>query len=459
MEKVRIETDVLGEIAVPADKYWKSQTQRSLENFRIGTEKMPKGIIRSFMILKKACAQANLAFGKISEKQADAIVHVCDEVLAGQWMDQFPLSVWQTGSGTQTNMNVNEVITMLGNAYADEQILSANDVVNCSQSSNDTFPAALHILCALEVHERLLPALDRMIAQFSVLEKENAGIIKIGRTHLQDATPLYFSQELSGYRSMLEHSRQQILAALPFIYELACGATAVGSGINCPVGFDLDVTGRISASTGLPFVPDPNKFHALTSKDACAFLSGGLKALAANLMKIANDIRLLASGPRCNIHEIDIPANEPGSSIMPGKVNPTQCESMTMVCVQVMGNDATVGFAASQGQFELNVFMPVIAYNLDQSIRLLSDSMNSFCTHCLSGLKANEEKMREYVDNSLMLVTCLNPVIGYKKAAQAAQYAHQNDISLKEAITTLGYLSEEEFDRYVDAKKMIHTEL
>lgn len=456
MEKYRIESDVLGEVKVPSDKYWKSQTQRSLENFKIGMEKMPTSIIRSFMILKKACANANEQFHKINQEQARTISWVCDEILAGKWKDQFPLSVWQTGSGTQTNMNVNEVITMIGNEYVKKEILTPNDVVNCSQSSNDTFPAALHIMCALEVIEKLKPSLHEMIDQLKILEKENEEIIKIGRTHLQDATPLYFSQELSGYRSMLEHSEAQIDHALTFIYELACGATAVGSGINCPKGFDQVVTNLISQYTNLPFRTDPNKFHALTSKDACVFLSGALKGLAANLMKIANDIRLLASGPRCNIHEIDIPANEPGSSIMPGKVNPTQCESMTMVCVQVMGNDATIGFAASQGNFELNVFMPVIAYNLDQSIGLLSDSIHSFTIHCLKGLKANKKQMEKYVNQSLMLVTCLNPIIGYKKAAQAAQYAYEHNLLLKDAILALGFLTEAEFDEYVDAKKMIN---
>lgn len=456
MENFRIEKDVLGEVKVPADKYWMSQTQRSLENFRIGTEKMPWMIIESFMFLKKACARANADLKKISYEQAEAIAWVCDEVLAGRYTDQFPLSVWQTGSGTQTNMNVNEVISMIGNKHVPDANLSPNDIVNCSQSSNDTFPAALHIMCALEVMQDLKPALHHMTEQLRRLEKENEGIIKIGRTHLQDATPLYFSQELSGYRSMLEHNEAQIDQALSFIYELACGATAVGSGINCPPEFDRAVTGLLAEYTYLPFRPDPNKFHALTSKDACVFLSGALKALAANLMKIANDIRLLASGPRCNLHEIDIPANEPGSSIMPGKVNPTQCESMTMVCVQVMGNDAAIGFAASQGNFELNVFMPVIAYDLDQSIRLLSDSMRSFTDHCLNGLKANKEQMRKFVDHSLMLVTCLNPVIGYKKAAEAASLANRENLSLKEAILRLGYLTPEQFDEYVNAEKMIN---
>ena len=371
-------------------------------------------------------------------------------------MDQFPLKVWQTGSGTQTNMNVNEVISMLGNEYAKENILHPNDTVNCSQSSNDTFPAALHIMTATKIGSQLFPALDKTIEVFKKLEEKHKDIIKIGRTHLQDATPLYFSQELSGYRSMLEHSKKQLEQALPFVYELACGATAVGTGINCPEGFDEICDGYIRDLTGLPFYPDPNKFHALTSKDACVFIHGALKALAANCMKIANDIRWLASGPRCGIGEITIPANEPGSSIMPGKINPTQCEALTMVSVQVMGNDATIGMAASQGNFELNVFMPVIAYNMDQSIQLLADSLHSFTDHCLIGLEADIKKMDENLHHSLMLVTCLNPVIGYEKAGQVSQYAYKNNLSLKEAILELGYLSEEEFDEYVDPKKMIH---
>lgn len=455
MKKTRIESDVLGEIEVESDKYWKSQTQRSLENFKIGSEKMPKDLIMSFMYLKKACALANEKFGLISSFQKEAIVHVCDEVLKGNYLDQFPLSVWQTGSGTQTNMNVNEVITMLGNEWAHEEILHQNDAVNCSQSSNDTFPASLHIMCVMEIQNLLFPALDRMISDFKRLEDENKGIIKIGRTHLQDATPLYFSQELSGYRSMLEHSKAQLEAVLPFLRELACGATAVGSGINCPKGFDQMVDDLLSEFLKESFVPDPNKFHALTSKDACAFYSGALKSLAANLLKIANDIRWLACGPRCGIGEIVIPANEPGSSIMPGKVNPTQCEALSMVCVQVMGNDGAVGIAASQGNFELNVYMPLIAYNLDQSARLLADAMISFSEHLLQGLKANQEKMESNVHDSLMLVTCLNPVIGYKKAAQAAQYAYQKDLTLKEAIVQLGFLSAEQFDEFVVPEKMI----
>jgi fumarate hydratase class II len=455
MKSFRIEEDCLGQIEVPSDKYWKSQTQRSLENFKIGTEKMPFSIIKSFAVLKACCAKANLHFHKISQQQCDVIVEVCKQISEGKWNDQFPLAVWQTGSGTQTNMNVNEVITMIGNELAGTPILHPNDIVNLSQSSNDTFPAALHIMIAELIDKKLFPAMDHMIEVIARLEKENEGIIKIGRTHLQDATPLYFSQELSGYRSMIEHSKAQIESALPYVYELACGATAVGSGINCPKGFDEICDTYISEMTGLHFVPDPNKFHALTSKDACVFVSGALKGLAANCMKIANDVRWLASGPRSGIHEIDIPSNEPGSSIMPGKVNPTQCEALTMVAVQVMGNDAAIGFAASQGNFELNVFMPVIAYNMDQSITLLADAITSFTNNCLDGLKANPSKMEENLNNSLMLVTCLNPIIGYENASKAAQYAFKNDLSLKEAIVSLGLLSEEEFDFHVRPEKMI----
>lgn len=455
MNNYRIEHDCLGEIKVESDKYWKSQTQRSLENFKIGQEIMPKSIIHSFAILKEACAKANFSFSKITKEQCDAICEICQRIENNEYLDQFPLHVWQTGSGTQTNMNVNEVISMLGNEYVGKDILHPNDTVNASQSSNDTFPAALHIMIATKIHDELLPNLDAMIEQFKRLEKENEGIIKIGRTHLQDATPLYFSQELSGYRSMIEHSKQQIIDSLKYIYELACGATAVGTGINCPIGYDKVVTDLISEKTHIPFVPNSNKFHALTSKDAAVYTSGALKGLACNCMKIANDVRWLASGPRSGIHEIDIPSNEPGSSIMPGKVNPTQCEALTMVAVQVMGNDTAIGIAASQGNFELNVYMPLIAYNIDQSIQLLSDSIHSFTIHCLNGLRANQSKMEENLNNSLMLVTCLNPIIGYEKAGQASQYAFKNNLSLKEAILKLGYLTNEEFDEYVQPEKMI----
>lgn len=453
--KTRIERDCLGEVKVDASKYWKSQTQRSLENFKIGNELMPVSIIKSFALLKESCALANFHFNKITKEQCDAIVYVCQQIQNGNYLDQFPLHVWQTGSGTQSNMNLNEVISMIGNEYAKKEILHPNDTVNKSQSSNDTFPAALHIMIASKITNELLPVIDEVISVFMRLEKENEGIIKIGRTHLQDATPLFLSQELSGYRSMLEHNKQQIRSSLEFVYELACGATAVGTGINCPKGFDEVVDQIIKDKTNIPFCPDPNKFHALTSKDACVFVSGALKSLAANCMKIANDIRWLASGPRCGIGEIEIPANEPGSSIMPGKVNPTQCEALTMVAVQVMGNDSAIGFAASQGNFELNVFMPLIAYNLDQSIQLLTDALHSFSIHCLNGLKPNKETIEKNLNNSLMLVTCLNPVIGYEKAGQASQYAFKHGLTLKQAILELNLLTEEEFDEYVKPEKMI----
>ena len=453
---MRIEEDVLGTIEVADGCYWKSQTQRSLENFPIGKEKMPEPLIRAFALLKLSCARANLRSGIITSFQEAAIAHVCRRILDGELRDQFPLSVWQTGSGTQTNMNLNEVITTLGNQFAGTDILHPNDVVNASQSSNDTFPSALHIMAVMEIKDRLLPALETMAECLRTLESRFAGIIKIGRTHLQDATPLYLSGEVSGWRSMIEHSQHQILDTLPYLQELAIGATAVGSGINSPEGFDALFCRILSQETGIDFRPDPNKYHALTSKDACVFLSGALKGLAANLMKIANDIRWLASGPRCGIGELIIPANEPGSSIMPGKVNPTQCEAVTMVALQVMGNDASVGMAGSQGNFELNVFMPLIAENLCQSIRLLADASDSFTRRCLSGLEANRPVIESNLENSLMLVTCLNPVIGYKKAARAARTAHEQGITLKEAILSLGYLSGEEFDEYVQPEKMVH---
>ena len=454
--KTRLEQDCLGQIEVPSDKYWKSQTQRSLQNFPIGHERMPQSIIESFAILKSACAKANYHFKKITQLQSDTIQEVCQDILKGQYNDQFPLHVWQTGSGTQTNMNLNEVISMIGNERAHQDLLHPNDTVNCSQSSNDTFPSALHIMIATRIQRDLYPKIDAMIEQIKQLEKENEGILKIGRTHLQDATPLSFSQELSGYRSMLEHSKQQLETALSFVYELACGATAVGTGINCPKEFDTIVCQYIQEMTGMPFIPNPNKFHALTSKDACVFVSGALKGLAANCMKIANDIRWLASGPRCGLGEIEIPSNEPGSSIIPGKVNPTQCEALTMVAVQVMGNDSAIGIAASQGNFELNVFMPLISYNLDQSIQLLSDAIDSFTKRCLIGLHANPETMDTYLHHSLMLVTCLNPYIGYEKASEASQYAYKNNLTLKQAVCELGFLSQEEFDTYVKPEKMIN---
>lgn len=455
MQEYRIEHDVLGEVRVPAEACWMSQTQRSFENFKISSEKMPPALIDAFAHLKMACAIANADYGKISEEQKNAIIEVCRMILDKKLEDQFPLSVWQTGSGTQTNMNVNEVITHVANEKAGKPLLHPNDTVNCSQSSNDTFPAALHIMASIELKERLLPSLDEIIECLKQLEEKNRGIIKIGRTHLQDATPLYLSDEISGWRSMMEHARTMLEQSSGMIHELAIGATAVGSGLNAPEGFGEKVCGLLRSMTGIPFRSDPNFFHALTSKDACVYVSGALKALAANALKMANDVRFLASGPRCGIGELSIPANEPGSSIMPGKVNPTQAEALTMVCVQVMGNDAAIGFAASQGNFELNVYMPLIAYNLHQSIILLADALHSFVIHCLQGLEPVREKIEENLNNSLMLVTCLNPVIGYENAGKAARYAFENNLSLKEAVLQLGLLEEAAFDELVRPEKMV----
>lgn len=451
----RIEHDVLGEVKVPVEACWMSQTQRSLENFKIGIEKMPPILIQAFAYLKMACAVVNWQENKISKEQKEAIIEVGQKILAGKLNDQFPLAIWQTGSGTQTNMNVNEVITHCANEKYGYPLLHPNDVVNCSQSSNDTFPSALHIMISLEAKLLLFPAIEQCIETLKNLEEENKGIIKIGRTHLQDATPLYMSDEISGWRSMLEHSKRHLESALPYVHELAIGATAVGTGLNAPKNFGKGVCAILETMTGIHFKSSPNFFHALTSKDACVYFSGALKGLAANAMKMANDIRWLASGPRCGIGEISIPANEPGSSIMPGKVNPTQCEALTMVAVQVMGNDATVGFAASQGNFELNVFMPVIAYNLNQSIRLLSDALLSFDEHCLKGLIVNRQRTQENLENSLMLVTCLNPVIGYENAGKAAQYAYHHNLSLKEAVLALGLLESKQFDELVQPEKMV----
>ncbi len=451
----RIERDSMGEIAVPADCYWGAQTQRSLEHFRIGTEKMPPRIIRAFAILKKAAANANEHLGVLTPERAGLIRCVCDEILEGKLADQFPLAVWQTGSGTQSNMNVNEVIANRSNELAGFRLLHPNDHVNCSQSSNDTFPSAMHIAAALSVTERLIPAIERMEQTIARLELEHEGVIKTGRTHLQDAVPIAFSQELSGWRAMLRACRHMLRDSLKELYALALGGTAVGTGLNAPEGFAEAVAAEVASLTGLPFVTAHNKFHALSSKDAVVFAHGALKALAADLMKIANDVRWLASGPRCGLGEISIPENEPGSSIMPGKVNPTQCEAMTMVAVQVMGNDAAVGFAASQGNFELNVFMPVIFYNFDQSVVLLSDAIDSFVTNCLTGLRANRAKMDENLQKSLMLVTALNPHIGYDRAARVAKLAFKEGISLREAVIQLGFLTGEEYDAAVQPEKMV----
>jgi len=451
----RLEHDSMGEIEVPSDRYWGAQTQRSFQNFEIGIEKIPMEVIRAFAILKKSAAAANRRLGKLDDSRHACISQVCDEILAGKLDGHFPLAVWQTGSGTQSNMNVNEVIANRGNEIAGQKLLHPNDHVNMSQSSNDTFPTAMYIAAVVELKEKLLPAMDQMIRTFRRLEKENEGIIKSGRTHLQDATPILFSQEISGWRSMLEKSREMVEASLSGLKELALGGTAVGTGLNAPEGFDTAAAEAVSQMTGIDFRTADNKFHALTSKDAIVFSHGALKALAADMMKIANDVRWLSSGPRCGLGEIQIPENEPGSSIMPGKVNPTQCESVTMVAVQVMGNDSAIGFAASQGNFQLNVFMPVIIYNFLQSARLLSDSLRSFDLHCACGIKANSRKMSENLNRSLMLVTALAPYIGYEHAAKTAKKAYQEDISLKEACILLGFLSEDEFDKVFHPEQMV----
>lgn len=451
----RIEHDSMGEVEVPAWALWGAQTERSYENFRIGTETMPKGIIRAFALLKKAAAQANAELGCLTEEQATLIGQAADEVLAGQHDDMFPLKVWQTGSGTQSNMNMNEVLANRGNQIAGMKVLHPNDSANRSQSSNDTFPTALHIAAVLALEEELLPEARNLVETLKHLEEENEGIVKSGRTHLQDAVPIAFSQEISGWRGLVEAGIEDIEASLPGLLKLALGGTAVGTGLNAPEGFDKLVASKVAALTGKPFVTDPNKFHALTGKDAIVFSHGAVKALAANLMKIANDVRWLASGPRLGLGEITIPANEPGSSIMPGKVNPTQCEAVTMVAVQVMGNDAAIGFAASQGNFELNVFMPVIAYNYLQSVRLLADAIHSFDIHCVSGIVANRNKMQSNLHNSLMLVTCLNPYIGYERAAKVAHKAYAEGTSLKDACLALGYLTAEEFDKVMRPEEMV----
>ncbi len=455
----RIEHDSMGDVQVPADKYWGAQTQRSLENFPIGAgkETMPDEIIHAFGILKKAAALANnrVRPEKMTAEKLTAVCSACDEVISGRLNDNFPLVVWQTGSGTQTNMNANEVIANRANELAGRKLLHPNDDINMSQSSNDTFPTAMHIAAVLAVEGKLLPAIDGLISTFLRLERENDGVVKSGRTHLQDATPISFSQEISGWRSSLERDRHMIAAASEELRQLALGGTAVGTGLNAPRGFDTAVAEEISKLTGQKFITAANKFHALTSKDELVFSHGALKALACDMMKIANDVRWLASGPRDGLGEIFIPENEPGSSIMPGKVNPTQCEAVTMVAVQVMGNDAAVGIAASQGNFELNVFMPVCIYNYLQSVRLLADSISSFDKRCASGIRANREKMAHNLHNSLMLVTALNPYIGYENAAKTAKKAFNENISLREACISLGFLSGEEFDKIFHPEEMV----
>ena len=452
----RIEKDTMGEMKVPADKYWGAQTERSHENFRIGTEVMPREITHAFGILKKAAAIANFNLGKLSEEKKNVIVQVCDEVIDGKLNEHFPLVVWQTGSGTQSNMNANEVIANRGNQIAETKLLHPNDDINKSQSSNDTFPTAMHIAAVIAIEDKLFPAIDHFVATIKRLEAENEGIVKSGRTHLQDAVPIAFSQEISGWRAMAEKTKAQIALSLSGLKELALGGTAVGTGLNAPEGFDTEVAKQVSIATGKDFVTNDNKFHALTSKDAMVFAHGAMKALACNLMKIANDVRWLASGPRDGLGEIFIPENEPGSSIMPGKVNPTQCESMTMVAVQVMANDVAVTVGASQGNFELNVFMPVIAYNFLQSARLLADGIMSFTDKCVYGIRANKEKMAHNLHNSLMLVTALNPYIGYENAAKTAKLAYKENISLKEACVKLGFLTAERFDEVFHPEQMAY---
>jgi len=458
----RIEKDTMGEMKVPADKYWAAQTQRSVHNFQIGNEKMPLEVVYGFANLKKACALVNNGLGRLDDEKTNAIAKACDSVLSGELDDNFPLVVWQTGSGTQSNMNMNEVVAnkateLLGADFTKEHLVHPNDDVNKGQSSNDTYPTGMRIAEVVAVTDNLIPALEQLKNTLDSKAKAFADVVKIGRTHLQDATPLTLGQELSGYVSMLETNLKQINDALVYCRELAIGGTAVGTGLNSHPDFSNLVAEQLNSfmDKDYGFVSQPNKFHALTGHDAEVVLSGALKALAANCMKIANDVRWLASGPRCGLGEIEIPANEPGSSIMPGKVNPTQAEALTMVAVQVMGNDAAVGFAASQGNFELNVFKPVIAYNILQSTKLLADAMRSFDTNCAVGIEPIRANIDRFLNDSLMLVTALNPHIGYENAAKIAKTAHANCTTLKEEAVALGLMSAEDFDKNVKAEEMI----
>jgi len=458
--KTRIEKDTMGEIEVPLDAYWAAQTQRSVENFKIGEEKMPYEITRAFSYLKKAVALVNKDLGKLDAKKADAIAQAADDMLAGKLDGNYPLVVWQTGSGTQSNMNNNEVLAnrateILGGDFKKEKLVHPNDDVNKSQSSNDTYPTALHVASVIAVEEQLLPAIAKLKATLQAKSEAFSSIVKIGRTHLQDATPLTLGQEISGWVEMLNKSQRMAEISLEAVRELALGGTAVGTGLNAHPELGQRVAKKLSELTGHDFITAPNKFHALTSHDALVFAHGALKALAADMMKIANDVRWLASGPRCGLGEIEIPANEPGSSIMPGKVNPTQSEAVTMVACQVMGNDATIGFAASQGNFELNVFKPVIAYNFLQSVRLLSDSIVSFNDNAAVGIMPVSARIDHFLHDSLMLVTALNPYIGYENAAKIAKTAHANNSTLKETAIELGLLTAEQFDEYVKPEEMI----
>ncbi|MGD6957828.1 class II fumarate hydratase [Rossellomorea aquimaris] len=456
----RIERDTIGEMKVPKEKYWGAQTQRSKENFQIGTEKMPIEVTYAFAQLKKAAAVVNHSLGKLSDDKKRAIRQACDEILEGKWDAHFPLVVWQTGSGTQSNMNINEVVSFRANEILKDkgshEKVHPNDDVNMSQSSNDTFPTAMHIAAYQEIESKLFPVIQEFTATLREKEEQFSDIIKIGRTHLQDATPLTLGQEISGWRAMMERSYSMLRESVNQLVNLAIGGTAVGTGINADPDFGDKVASQLEVQTGIKFASSDNKFHALTSHDEIVYVHGAVKALAADLMKIANDVRWLASGPRSGIGEITIPANEPGSSIMPGKVNPTQSEAVTMVVTQVFGNDAAIGFAASQGNFELNVFKPVIIYNMLQSVRLLTDGIKSFNDKCVKGLEANIEVIEDFVQRSLMLVTALNPHIGYEKAAEIAKKAHNNGSTLKEAAIESGYLTEEEYDQWIDPASMVH---
>ena len=462
----RIEKDTMGEIKVPKDRYWQAQTERSVENFPIGDEKMPKEVIEGFAYLKKACAIVNNKLKRLDDVKTKVISQACDEIIERKLDGEFPLVVWQTGSGTQSNMNVNEVISsrateILGEDFRTKKLIHPNDDVNKGQSSNDTYPTAMRVAFVLDVQKRLIPAINILKTTLEKKAKEFENIVKIGRTHLQDATPLTLGQEISGYVDMLNKALAQVDDAMKYIVELAIGGTAVGTGLNSHPDFSPMVCDTLNdlTKTKYAFKSHPNKFHALTAHDGEVFLSGALNALASNLMKIANDIRWLSSGPRCGIGELNIPENEPGSSIMPGKVNPTQSEAMTMVAVQVMGNHSTISIAASQGNFELNVFKPVIALNLLQSIRLLSDTMLAFNDNCAVGIEPNMANINKYLNDSLMLVTALNPYIGYEKAALIAKTAHKNGTTLKQEAISLGILSEEEFDSYVKPENMIKPSL
>ncbi|MFT8317907.1 MAG: class II fumarate hydratase [Sporolactobacillus sp.] len=457
----RIEHDTMGEVKVPANCLWAAQTERSRQNFQIGWERMPTEIIHAFAILKKSAALANYELGNLEKEKTEVIVQAAEEIIDGKWEEEFPLVVWQTGSGTQSNMNVNEVIARRANqlleAAGKDQRIHPNDDVNRSQSSNDTYPTALHIAALQAVEDRLLPAINELKATLEQKAEAFQNIVKIGRTHLQDATPLTLGQEISGWAAMLSVSKAMLVSTSQYLRELAIGGTAVGTGLNADPQFGACAARKISEVTGKEFHSSTNKFHALTSHDQIVAVHGVLKALAADLMKIANDVRWLASGPRCGIGELSIPENEPGSSIMPGKVNPTQCEAVTMVAVQVMGNDATIGMAASQGNFELNVFKPVIGYNFIQSAKLLTDVIHSFNKHCAAGLEPNTKKIEENLHRSLMLVTALNPYIGYEKAAKISKKAYKEGLSLKEAAVELNFLTPEQFDQYVKPEEMTHS--